>query len=141
MQPFERYWLFAVFCLVIGLLTLRLILRERITLQGSLSLLGFLLAMGGVALFPGVTSALAQRMGFTLPSNFFFAVSIAILAVLYLGSQVTISRIELRTVALTQELGLLREQLERATTANKLPLQQEALHTEKPAAPSARRIG
>lgn len=140
MQPFERYWLFAVFCLTIGLLTLRLILRERITLQGSLSLLGFLFVMGSVALFPGVTSKLAQRMGFTLPSNFFFAVSIAILAVLYLGSQVTLSRIELRTVALTQELGLLREQLERATQANKLA-PQEALHQGKPAAPSSRRMG
>lgn len=140
MQPFERYWLFAVFCLAIGLLTLRLILRERITLQGSLSLLGFLLAMGGVALFPGLTSTLAQRMGFTLPSNFFFAVSIAVLAMLYLGSQVTISRIELRTVALTQELGILREQLERATMTNKLA-PQEALHESKPTAPAARRLG
>jgi len=139
-MQFERYWLFALFCLIISLFTLRLILRERITLQGSLSLLGFLAIMAGVALFPGLTSTLAQRMGFTLPSNFFFAMSIAILAVLYLGSQVTISRIELRTVALTQELGLLREQLERQTASSQ-PAPLEALHESKPAPPSARRIG
>lgn len=112
MQEFERYWLFAIFCLGVGIITLRLIFRERLTLQGSLSLLGFLCVMTGVALFPSVTTFIARHMGFTLPSNFFFALSIAILTILYLSSQITISRIELRTITLTQELGLLREQLE-----------------------------
>ena len=144
MEQFERYWLFAVFCLGVGLVTLRLILRERITLQGSLSLLGFLCVMSGVALFPDLTSRLAHRLGFTLPSNFFFALSIAILALLYLQSQVTLSRIELRTIALTQEVGLLREQLERQSTNSddKDTAADAALHVEKPAAIDiARRAG
>jgi hypothetical protein len=146
MQLFERYWLFAAVCLIVGLYTLRLILRERLSLPGSLALLGFLGAMAGVALFPNLTSVVAQRMGFTLPSNFFFALCIAILAVLYLGSLVTLSRVELRTIALTQEVGLLREQLERRAATEKFaPAEKpaptpQALHADKPD-PRALRLG
>ncbi len=113
METYNRYWLFAAFCILVGLFTLRLILRERITLQGSLSLLGFLCLLTLVAVFPDITSVVARTMGFTLPSNFFFSLAIAALTLLYLSAQISISRLELRTISLTQELGILRERLER----------------------------
>ncbi len=113
MNEFERYWLFAAACLLVTLLLLRLVLRERITLQGSLSFL-LLLALGSAtALFPSLTSFIALRLGFTLPSNFFFAASIGALAVLHVASLITSSRVEMRSIALIQEMAILEERLER----------------------------
>jgi hypothetical protein len=114
MNQFERYWVFALGCALVAIWMTRLILRERITLQGSLSFLLFLGAMAAVALFPGLTGWIATRTGFTLPSNFFFSISIGGLALLHISTLTALSRVELRSIALTQELGLLQEKLERA---------------------------
>jgi hypothetical protein len=114
----ERYWIFATICLLVGLVLIRLIFRERVTLQGSLFYFLFLLAMMAFALFPESTAWLSHRMGFTLPSNFLFAVTLGSLALLHLGALITLSRVELRTIALTQELGILKEMLTRSAAAN-----------------------
>ena len=42
----ERYWLFAAICVVAGVVVLRLVFRERLTLQSSLAYLGFLGGLG-----------------------------------------------------------------------------------------------
>ncbi len=109
---FERYWLFAAFCFIAVVILVRLVLRERVTLQASLSLLLLLGLMSFVALFPNVASRLAQTMGFTLASNFFFAAGIGALMLLHVHSLVTLSRVELRSITLTQELAILREKLD-----------------------------
>ena len=109
----ERYWLFATFCLVISLLLLRLPLRERITLQGSLAYLLFLAVMLLFAVLPGAAARLAEAMGFTLLSNFFFAVTGGMFALLHLIGLIAHSKAELRTIALVQELALMREELDR----------------------------
>lgn len=109
----ERYWLFAAICLVVGLLVLRLVLRERLTLQSSLAFLGFLGGLGMLALLPEVGGTLGARLGFAVPSNFLFAVSIAGLAILHLTSLIALSRLELRTVTVVQELAILRAELDR----------------------------
>jgi hypothetical protein len=113
----ENYWLFGVVCLAIALVLLRLLFRERITLQGSMSYLGFLVVLGAMAVFPGYTQRLAHALGFTLMSNFFFCAAIAALAILHLRALVTLSRVQLRTIVLTQELAILQEKLERSSTA------------------------
>ena len=113
MHEFERYWIVAVFALVVGILLLRLVLRARITLQNSLAFLVFLGAMFALAVDPRVTAWLALKMGFSLASNFYFAVAIAALVLLHVSTLVTLSRVELRSIALTQELALLREKLDR----------------------------
>ena len=105
---------FAGVCIVIMLVLVRLLFRERITLQGSMSYLAFLALLGSMAVFPNLWVRVANYLGFTLLSNFFFVTAIAALAILHLRSLVTISRVNLRTVALTQELALLQERLERA---------------------------
>jgi hypothetical protein len=112
----ERYWLFAVLCLLVVLVLLRLILRERITLQGSMSYLAFLCVFALAGLFPNATGWVSQRMGFALPSNFLFCVAIMMLALLHLRALVTLSRVDLRSVTLTQEVALLQERLERLET-------------------------
>lgn len=106
-------WIFGGLCAVIVLVLLRLVLRERITLQGSMSYLVFLLLLGGMALFPDLTGRVAHALGFYSLANFFFCTAIAALAVLHLRSLVTISRIQLRSITLVQELAILRETIER----------------------------
>lgn len=109
----DNYLVFAIACGVIALVMMRLLLRERITLQGSMSYLTFLLVIGIMAVFPTKTSQIANRLGFTLMSNFLFCTAIGGLAILHLRALVTLSKVHLRTVALTQELAILQEKLEK----------------------------
>jgi hypothetical protein len=113
-QGAEEYWIFAVVCAVIALVLLRLLFRERITLQGSMSYLAFLVTLGLMAVFPATTTRIANKLGFTLVSNFFFCTAIAALAVLHLRALVMLSRVHLRSIALTQELAILQEKLDRS---------------------------
>ena len=112
-QVAEEYWVFALACLAIGLVLMRLLFRERVTLQGSMSFLAFLGVLGLLALFPSVTAKIATALGFTLMSNFLFCTAIAALAILHLRSLVTISKLQLRSISLTQELAIVQERLER----------------------------
>lgn len=122
MEPAEVYWrlsdgvgnwVFAAACLVIALVLLRLILRERITLQGSMSYIVFLMVLGGMAVLPDATGWVAHALGFSTLANFFFCTAIASLAILHLRALVTLSRVHLRSIALTQELAILQERLDR----------------------------
>src|SRR6476469_3882260 len=98
----ENYWMFGAVCLVIALVLLRLLFRERITLQGSMSFLSFLTVLGLMAAFPSVTQRISRALGFTLMSNFFFCAAIAALAILHLRALVTLSRVHVRSIVLTQ---------------------------------------
>ena len=113
----ENYLVFAIACLAIGLVMMRLLLRERITLQGSMSYTAFLVVIGLMAVFPAKTQWLATKLGFTLMSNFLFCTAIAALAILHLRALVTLSKVHLRTVALTQEMAILQEKLERVESS------------------------
>ena len=115
MQHVEAYWLFGAVCLVIALVLMRLLFRERITLQGSMSYLAFLIVLGSMGVFPELTTRVARALGFQLLSNFFFCTAIAALAILHLRALVTLSRIQLRSIALTQELAILQEKIDRVT--------------------------
>jgi hypothetical protein len=116
MHQVEQYWVLAAFCGAVMVLLLRLVVRERVTLQSSLSLSALLVALIAVALFPDVVFWVTRRLGFVLPSNLLFAMGIGALALLNVATLVTLSRVELRSIALTQELGLLREKLDRVAT-------------------------
>jgi hypothetical protein len=73
-----------------------------------------LLSLGtGMALFPGATGWLAVQLGFELPSNFFFSASLFALAALHVHSLIMNSRVQVRSVALTQELAILQERIDR----------------------------
>ncbi len=107
-------WVFAAVCLLIALVLMRLVLRERITLQGSMSYLLFLVVLGSMAVFPDATGRVAHALGFSTLANFFFCTAIAALSILHLRALITLSRVQLRTIALTQELAILAEKVERA---------------------------
>jgi hypothetical protein len=115
-QTVENYWMFGVACLVIALVLLRLVFRERLTLQGSMSFLGFLTVLGLMAVFPDTTGRISRALGFTLMSNFFFCAAIAALAILHLRALVTLSRVHVRSIVLTQELAILQEKIDRIET-------------------------
>ena len=112
-------WVFAVVCLVIALVLFRLILRERITLQGSMSYLGFVLVIGAMALFPDQAGSVAHALGFSTLANFFFCTCIAALAILHLRALVMLSRVHLRSIVLTQELAIIQEKLDRTAAEKK----------------------
>jgi len=122
MQPTEEYWrlsdgvgnwVFAGVCLVIAVILTRLIVRERVTLQGSMSFGLFLAVLGSMAVFPDATGYVAHALGFSTLANFFFCTAIAALAILHLRALVTLSKVQLRSIALTQELAILQEKIER----------------------------
>jgi hypothetical protein len=106
-------WVFAAVCFAIALVLMRLILRERITLQGSMSYLAFLALLGGMVVFPDTTGWVAHALGFSTLANFFFCAAIASLIILHLRALITLSRVQLRSIALTQELAILQEKLDR----------------------------
>jgi len=113
MQQIEQHWVFAAFLAAVMLLLIRLVVRERVTLQSSLALLAILVAMLVMALFPERVFWLATKLGFALPSNFLFASAISALVLINVATLITLSRVELRSIALTQELGLLQEKVDR----------------------------
>ena len=130
MQPPEEYWrftdgagnwIFVVACALIAFVLIRLVVRERLTLQGSMSYLAFLFVLGGMALFPDLTGHVAHELGFSTLANFFFCTAIALLAVLHLRALITLSRVHLRSIVLTQELAILRERLDRSEARSKTP--------------------
>ncbi|HMA95326.1 MAG TPA: DUF2304 domain-containing protein [Polyangiaceae bacterium] len=121
MQKFEQYWLFATFCFLVITWLLRLLLRERITLQSSLWLFLILFGLVVFSVFPELTTKLAQAMGFVLPSNFFFALAVSALLLSHVHTLVTLSRTELRSITLTQEIALLREELDRMRSSEPRP--------------------
>lgn len=89
------------------------------TLQGTLAYLILLSVIALAALFPSADEWLARRMGFVLVSNWLFAIAIAALSFLHLLALVSLSRVELRSIALTQKLGILEERLDRALAEQK----------------------
>jgi K+-sensing histidine kinase KdpD len=112
---FERYWLLAAVCLVAASALVHLVLRQHVTLQRSLGVLAALVALVVLGASPHLTAVLAHDLGFVLPSNFFFTVAIGTLGLLHVGTLVTLSRLEMRSITLTQELGLSQEKIDRLT--------------------------
>jgi hypothetical protein len=114
-------WVVGAGCAIVAIVLVRLILRERLTLQGSMSYLAFLILLGGMATFPEVTGRVAHALGFWSMANFFFCTAIAALAILHLRALVTLSRVQLRSITLVQELAILQEKLERSLATGASP--------------------
>lgn len=110
-----QYWPFVILCAILLVGLIRLVLRERVTLQMSISYLTFLALFTVAAVFPDQAARLAHAMGFTLLSNFLFCIGIIALALLHLRALVALSRLEMRTIHLIQDLAILEERLGRST--------------------------
>jgi hypothetical protein len=108
-----RYWPFGLVCLAFAAAIIYLLLRRRVTLQASLTYMLLVFAIGVAAIFSPASMWIARHLGFEVLSNFFFAMSIGALSLLHLVALTAQSRQELRSIALTQELAILTEKLER----------------------------
>lgn len=109
----RQYWPFAGFSALILVIVLRLLLRERVGLKGTISYVLFLGVFGLAALIPKQAAELARCMGFEVLANFLFSVAFIALALLHLQALVSIYRAERRTIQLTQDLALLEERVTR----------------------------
>lgn len=109
----QRYGLFGAICLAYAAVLLWLLLRRRVTLQSSLLYLLLVLGLGAASLAMTFAPRWIGALGFELPSNFFFTLAIGGLAVLYLNALIALSRLELRSITLVQEVALMQEQLDR----------------------------
>lgn len=109
----ERYAIFSVVCFVYAVAIFWMLFRRRVTLQSSLMYLLLMvgLGLGFVALH--YVPDVVPLLGFVLPANLFFSVSIATLAFLHLSGLVSMSRLEERSTTLVQEVALLQEQIDR----------------------------
>lgn len=108
-----QYWPFAAFSALVLGIVLRLLMRERVGLQGTLSYMLFLGVFGLAALLPKQASELAHAMGFAVLANFLFSLALIALTLLHLQSLVSLYRAERRTIQLIQELALLEERVGR----------------------------
>ena len=109
----RQYWPFAGFSALILFIVLRLLLRERLALQGTISYMLFLGIFGLGALIPTQAAELAHAMGFAIFANFLFSVALIALALLHLQALVSLYRADRRTIQLTQDLELLEERVAR----------------------------
>jgi len=133
---FERYALFAAVCVGYALTVLWLVFRRRLQLQSSLVYLFLIAAFAGaivlVTYVPGVVTAL----GFALPSNLLFACAIGILGLLHLIGLINVSRLEVRSTTMVQEIALLQQQLDKlqlsisSTNHNESSIPEQAIGVE-----------
>jgi hypothetical protein len=90
----------------------RLIRRQRLTVQDSLAWLVSTLLLLLVVAFPQVLAAVARGLGILVPSNALFALGLLYLAVNTLALTVAVSSESARVRRLVQECALLRQELE-----------------------------
>jgi hypothetical protein len=114
----QQYWPFVILCALLLVSLVRLLLRERVALQTSISFLTFLGLFTVAAIIPNQAARLAHAMGFTLLSNFLFCAAIIALVLLHLRALIALSRLEVRTIQLIQDLAILQERLARQTETN-----------------------
>ena len=110
----RHYWPFAGFLALILIIVLKLLIRERLALQGTIAYMLFLGVFGLGALMPTQAAGLARGMGFEVLANFVFSVALIAMALLHLQALVSIHRADRRTIQLTQDLALLEERVARS---------------------------
>src|SRR3954468_20034511 len=94
----RQYWPFVGFLALMLIVVLRLLLRERLALQGTIAYLLFLAVFGLGAVMPTQAAELARGMGFEVLANFVFSVALIALALLHLQALVSIHRADRRTI-------------------------------------------
>lgn len=77
-----------------------------------------------LALFPGITLCLSQRLGFLSPANFIYLVVIALLLWKAFTSSGEISQLKARVNELAQELALMRKDCVSEDSKSKKPDQE-----------------
>ena len=86
----------------------RRILREKYAVLWLLVCAGLLL----FSIFPGLLTRLANLLGFEVPANLLFVISVVLLLVVSVQLSYEVSRVEARTRRLAEELALLRKRVD-----------------------------
>ncbi|MCG5053916.1 MAG: DUF2304 family protein [Myxococcales bacterium] len=109
----ERYAAFGAICIGFALLILYLVFKRRLALQASLLFLLLMLGLGAGFFLLHFAPEIVSILGFTLPANLLFSVGLGTLTFVHLLSLISLSRLERRSITLTQDLALLQEKVER----------------------------
>jgi hypothetical protein len=115
----------------------RLIRRQRLTVQDSLAWLVSTLLLLAVVAFPQVLAAISRALGIQVPSNALFALGLLYLAVNTLSLTVAVSAESARVRRLVQECALLRQELE--ALGERPPAARAGEDAARDAAPRVRR--
>lgn len=105
--------IFVVFVVVLGMLFLVNMIRKN-KLELKYSLLWFVLGVGILIFgcFPSLTSYLAQICGIGQPINLLFFAGFCFSLMIIFSLSLAVSRMSVKLKKLTQELGLLKKELE-----------------------------
>ena len=106
--------------IVIGIIVLAMIFfianmvrKKKIDLRYALSWLCLAVIILLLDIFPQIVFAFADLIGISVPSNMVFFVGFIFVVILIYSVTVSVSRLSLKVKRLTQELALLREEMER----------------------------
>lgn len=106
--------------IVIGIIILAMFLfvanmvrKKKIDLRYALSWLCLAVIILILDIFPQIVFALAGLIGISVPSNMVFFVGFVFVVILIYILTVSVSHLSLKVKRLTQELALLREEMER----------------------------
>ena len=106
--------------IVIGLIVLAMFLfianmvrKKKIDLRYALSWLCLAVIILVLDIFPKIVFSFAGLIGISVPSNMVFFVGFIFVVVLIYSLTVSVSHLSVKVKRLTQELALLREEMER----------------------------
>lgn len=111
------YGLALTTCVVMVLFLFILLRTRRIKEKYAAIWLALIVAVCLVGLFPSTVAAMARAVGIATPSNLLFAAALAVLFCVSIHLSVELSTIEEETRTLTEEVAMLRLDLDRLAAA------------------------
>lgn len=91
---------------------LRSVIKKKLELKYTLSWIIIILCLLVVDIFPSILTFMSNLLGIQLPSNMIFLVAIILLFAIVLTHTIHVSRLTDSNKTLTQELALLKKELD-----------------------------
>lgn len=102
-----------IIVLILFLYIVNMVRKKRIDLRYALGWLFLAVLILILDIFPQIVLWIAELVGIEIPSNMVFFVGFLLLVIMAYALTVSLSRLSLKVKRLTQELALLREEMER----------------------------
>ena len=101
--------------IIVGMLFIiaNMVRKKKIDLRYALSWICLAVLLLILDIFPNIMEKLAELIGIKTPSNMVFFLGFILLVIVIYSLTASVSRLSNKTKRLTQELALLREELER----------------------------
>lgn len=103
----------AVIIISVLVLIINMVRKKKIDLRYALSWICLAIALLLLDIFPGIMEWMAELIGIKTPSNMVFFFGFLLLVIIIYSLTASVSRLSNKTKQLTQELALLREEMER----------------------------